>query len=191
MPGPSLIGDYLAVLSADLPERIVSELADGLEETYRHYLGQGLAQDAAAQAAIAEFGEPRVIVTAFTDASGGRNIAHRLLVLGPGVGMCWAIVLIIARAWDWPIPVAARVLFGAMLITVIGLLAIAAVGRHYRSVCRAAAAGCLGTAILDATMVGTVLVTAPAHVWAAGLAAALSAYRSSFALRNVRRALTG
>jgi len=78
MPGPSLIGDYLAVLSADLPERIVSELADGLEETYRHYLGQGLAQDAAARAAIAEFGEPRVIVTAFTDASGGRNIARRL-----------------------------------------------------------------------------------------------------------------
>jgi hypothetical protein len=53
-------------LSVDLPPRIVEELADGLEETYRHRLAEGLAEDAAARAAVAEFGEPPVIVAAFT-----------------------------------------------------------------------------------------------------------------------------
>ena len=123
MSGPGLIDGYLAELSADLPGRIVEELADGLDETYRRYLGQGLAQYAAARAAAAEFGEPQVVMAAFTDASRGRRTARRLLAAGPGVGACWAIVLITARAWQWPVPVVARVLFGIMLIAVIGLLA--------------------------------------------------------------------
>jgi hypothetical protein len=192
MPGPRLIGDYLAALSADLPPRIVEELADGLDETYRYYLGGGLAPEAAARTAVADFGEPWAIVTAFTHACSGRRTARRLLLVGPGVGMCWAIVLITARAWQWPFPMAARVLFGLALITVIGLLAAAAVGRHYRSVCRAAAAACVGTAVLDAAMACTVLVTAPALVWpVAAIAVALSAGRSGFALRNFPQALTG
>src|SRR5438067_12230486 len=116
MPGPRLIDGYLAELSADLPGRIVEELADGLDETYRRYLGQGLDPDAAARAAIAEFGEPQVVAAAFTEASRGRKTARRLLVTGPAVGMCWAIVLITGRAWTWPIPVVARVLVGVALI---------------------------------------------------------------------------
>jgi hypothetical protein len=191
MPGPSLISDYLAALSADLPPRIVEELADGLEETYRHHLTQGLAEDAAARAAVAEFGEPRVIVAAFTEASRGRKAARRLLAAGPGVGLCWAIVLITGRAWQWPVPPVARAVFGVALITVIGLLVTAAVARRYRPVCRAAAAGCAGTAILDAAVVGAVLVAAPALVWPAALAVALSAGRSGFALGNFRPALAG
>ena len=191
MPGPRLIDDYLAALSADLPGRIVEELADGLDETYSRHLGQGLHPDAAARAAVAEFGEPRVIVAAFTNASRGRKTARRLLAAGPAVGMCWAVVLITARAWIWPVPVVARVLFGVALITVIGLLVAAAFGRHYRLVCRAAAAACVGTAILDAVMTGTVLVIAPVLVWPVVVAVALSAGRSSFALRNAHHALTG
>ena len=191
MAGSSLISDYLAALSADLPPRIVEELADGLEETYRRCLSQVLPEDAAARAAVAEFGEPRAITAAFTDVSRSRKTARRLLAVGPGVGLCWAIVLITARAWQWPIPVVARVVFGVALITVIGLLVTAALGRRYRSVCRAAAAGCAGTAILDAAMVGTVLVAAPALVWPVALAVALSAGRSGFALGNFRHALTG
>ena len=73
MPGPRLIDDYLAALSADLPGRIVEELADGLDETYHRHLGQRDDPDAAARAAVAEFGEPRVIVAAFTAASRGRK----------------------------------------------------------------------------------------------------------------------
>jgi hypothetical protein len=105
--------------------------------------------------------------------------------------MCWAAVLISARAWRWPVPVVAPVLFGVALILVIGLLAAAALGRRYRLVCRAAAAACAGTVLLDAAMTGTVLVTAPALAWPAAVAVAASAGRSGFALRNVRQAMTG
>jgi hypothetical protein len=191
MSGPGLIDGYLAELSADLPARIVEELADGLDETCRRYLGRGLAQEAAARAAVAEFGEPRVIMAAFTDASRGRRTARRLLAVGPGVGTYWAIVLITARAWQWPVPMVARVLFGVLLIAVIGFLVAAALGRHYRPVCRAAAAGCVGTAIVDAAVTGAVLLTAPALAWPVAVAVALSAGRSTFALRNFHHALTG
>jgi hypothetical protein len=78
-----------------------------------------------------------------------------------------------------------------MLMAVVGFLAAAAVGRHYRPVCRAAAAGCIGTAIVDAVVTGTVLITAPALAWPIAVAVALSAGRSTFALRNFRHALTG
>lgn len=191
MSGPGLIDGYLAELSADLPARIVEELADGLDETYRRYLGRGLAQDSAARATVAEFGEPRVVMAAFTDASRARRTARRLLAVGPGVGTSWAIVLITARAWQWQVPVVARVLFGVTLIAVIGFLAAAALGRHYRPVCRAAAAGCVGTAIVDAAVTGTVLITAPTLAWPVAVAVALSAGRSTFALRNLRHGLTG
>ena len=191
MPRPRLIDDYLAALSADLPSRIVGELADGLDETYRRHLTQDLDPDTAARAAVAEFGEPRVIVAAFTDASRGRWTARRLLAAGPAAGICWAIVLITDRAWQWPVPIVARVLFGVALITVISLLAAAAFGRHYRRVCRVAAAACVGTAILDAVMASAVLVIAPVLVWPVAVAIAVSAGRSGFALRNVPHALTG
>jgi hypothetical protein len=191
MTRPSLIDDYLAALSAELPGRIVEELADGLDETYRRYRAQGLDPDPAARAAISEFGEPRVIVTAFTAASSGRRAARRLLAAGPAVGICWGVVLITARAWQWPVPIVARVLVGVALITVIGLLVVAAFGRQYRRVCRAAAAACVGTAVLDAVVASTVLVIAPVLVWPAAVAIAVSAGRSGFALRNVPHALTG
>ena len=100
-------------------------------------------------------------------------------------------MLITARAWQWPIPAAARFLFGVALITVIGLLAAAAFGRHYRWVCRAAATACVGTVILDVAMTGALLITVPALAWPVAGAVALSAGRSSFALRNVHHALTG
>ncbi len=191
MPGPHLIGDYLTALSADLPGRIVEELADGLEQTYSRHLGQGLDPDMAAQVAVAEFGEPRVIAAAFTAASRARRTARRLLAVGPAVGSCWAVALITARAWQWPVPATARVLFGVALITVIGLLAAAAFGRHYRWVCRAAATACVGTVILDVAMTGAVLITVPALAWPVAVAVALSVGRSSFALRNAHHALTG
>jgi hypothetical protein len=191
MPGPCLTDDYLAGLSAQLPGRIVEELADGLDETYHRYLGHGLDPAAAAQAAVAEFGEPRVIVAAFADASRGRRTARRLLAAGPAVGLCWAVVLITARAWQWPVPIAAPVLFGVALITVISLLATAALGCRHRWVCRAAATACVGTVILDVAMIGTVLVTVPAPAWPVAVAVVLSASRSGFAVRNVHHALTG
>lgn len=189
--GPGLIGDYLAELSAGLPGRIAEELADGFDETYQGYLGRGLAPEAAALAAVADFGEPRVIVAAFADASRGRKTARTLLAAGPAVGICWAIVLITGRAWTWPVPVAAPVLFAVALLTVIALVLAAAVGRQHRLVRRAAAAACAGTALLDATMICGVLIIAPVLAWPVALAVVLSAARSGFALQNIRHALAG
>ena len=93
--GPTrLIGDYLTDLSAQLPAPIVAELADGLDQTHQRHLGQGLSTDAAATAAVAEFGEPHVLIAAFTFASPARGAARRLLATGPLVGACWGTALI-------------------------------------------------------------------------------------------------
>ena len=45
---------------------MVKELADGLDETYQRHLGLGLAPQAAAEAAVAEFGDPQLIAAEFT-----------------------------------------------------------------------------------------------------------------------------
>ena len=106
MPQASLTTDYLTALSAQLPPTVVEELADGLGQTQQRYLSEGLTPDAAAGAAMAEFGEPQVIVAAFTRLSPARHAARRLLAAGPLVGGCWAAALITGRAWTWPVPAA-------------------------------------------------------------------------------------
>jgi hypothetical protein len=83
MPGPGLISDYLRELSAQLPGQVVEELADGLNDTCEHYLNDGLDPDAAASAALAEFGDPQVIIAAFTRLSSPQRAARRLLLTGP------------------------------------------------------------------------------------------------------------
>ena len=191
MAEPSLIGGYLAALSAHLPAPIVAELADGLDQTHQHYLARGLGADAAARAALAEFGEPQVIVAAFTRASPARRAARRLLATGPMVGACWGTALITSRAWTWPVPTTVRVLLGMTLITAIGLLAGAAVGRRYQSPGRAAAAGCIGITALDATMLITIMLAAPAVIWPIIMAAAASAARITFTARTLRSVLAG
>ncbi len=190
MPEPGLIKDYLVTLSAQLPAEIVEELADGLDQARQHHLGQGLGPDAAARAAVAEFGEPRVVVAAFARASPARRAARRLLATGPVAGAAWGAALIAGRAWNWPVPLPARVLFGAILITIISLLAAAAVGRRYRAVRRAGAAGCLGMAALDAAMLTAVLLAGPALIWPVILAATVSAARLTFTARTLRPVLT-
>jgi hypothetical protein len=185
-----LIGDYLAELSAQLPVPIVAELADGLDQTYRRYLDQGLSADDAATAALTEFGDPQVVLAAFTRASPARRAARRLLATGPLVGACWGIALILNRAWTWPVlPVGARILIGAALITVIGLLAAASFGRRYRSAVRAGAAGCLGITALDATMLAVILLAAPAVIWPIIVAMTASAARLTFTARSLRSVL--
>jgi hypothetical protein len=189
MAEPGLIRDYLAALSAELPATVVAELADGLQQTHQHYLGQGLDPDAAARAAVAEFGEPQVVVAAFTSTSSARRAARGLLAIGPVVGACWGAALVLNRAWAWPVPAGVRVLLGVALITVIGLLAAAAFGRRYRSAVRAAAVGCAGIAVLDATIAIAVTLAVPAVMWPVIVAAVASAVRISFATRGLRSIL--
>ena len=186
MPGTSLIGDYLAALSAQLPAPIVAELADGLDQTRLYYLEQGLDPEAAAGAALAEFGQPDVIVAAFTRLSPARRAARRLLATGPVVGACWGTALITSRAWTWPVPVIARILFGVVLITAIGLLTAAAFGSQYRSVGRAGTAGCAGITVVDAAMLATVTLASPVLIWPLILAIATSAARLTFTARTLR-----
>ncbi len=191
MPAPGLIPGYLTALSAQLPAPIVEELADGLDQTFQHYLNQGLDPDAAAGAALAEFGEPHVIVAAFARLSPARGAARRLLATGPVVGACWGTALITSQAWRWPVPETVRLLFGVALITVIGLLAAAALGSQYRSVSRAGAAGCVGMTALDATLLITVMFAIPAVAWPTILAVAASAARLTFTARTLRPVLAG
>jgi hypothetical protein len=191
MSQASLITDYLSVLSAQLPAPLVEELADGLDETHQHYLTQGLTPDAAAGAAVAEFGEPQIIVAAFTRLSPARHAARRLLAAGPVVGGCWAAALITGRAWTWPVPATGRLLFGVVLITVIGLLAAAAFGQRYLSARRAGAVACMGITVLDGVMLITVMLAIPVLIWPVILAAAASAARLTFSARALRVILTG
>jgi hypothetical protein len=88
MPESRLISGYLAALAAELPGQIVEELADGLDETCRHHRACGLGPGDAARAAVAEFGDPQVIVAGFTRVSPAWRTARTLLFTGPGVGAC-------------------------------------------------------------------------------------------------------
>ena len=106
-PDPDVIGGYLAELSAQLPAPIVAELADGLDQTHRRYLGPGLSADAAADAAVSEFGEaagchrPRSPAPRPCPPRRPQAPGHRPARRPP----CWGTALIIDRAWTWPVPV--------------------------------------------------------------------------------------
>jgi len=186
MPGPGLITSYLGALASRLPGSVVEELAGGLEDTYRRHLGLGLAPEAAAQAAVAEFGAPELIAAEFARAHPARLAARRLLAIGPLVGLCWVVALITGRAWTWPVPLAARIVPGVMLVAVVALLAVAARGIRYRPVGRAGTAGCVGTAALDTFMIIGVLAADPAARWAVAVAVTASAARLGLSARLLR-----
>ena len=190
MPGPSLISDYLRELSAQLPGQVVEELADGLNDTCEHYLNDGLDPDAAASAALTEFGDPQVIIAAFTRFSSPQRAARRLLLTGPVIGACWGAALITSRAWTWPVPNVARLLLGMTLLSVIGLLAAAAFGRQYRAVGRVGIAGCIGIAAIDTAMIITVAFVIPVLLWPVIPALAASALRLAYTTRTLRPILT-
>ena len=189
MPEPRLISSYLAILAAQLPASIVEELADGLTETHRCYLRQGLAPDLAARSAVAEFGEPQVIVAGFARVNPARRAARRLLGIGPAVGACWVAALLTSRSWAVPLP--ARMLAGATLAAVIAMLATSAVGKRYRLAARTGAAGFLGVITLDASLIASVALAGVPLTWVLTVAMAASAARICYAARALRPALAG
>jgi hypothetical protein len=189
MPEPCLIRSYLAVLAAQLPAPIVEELADGLTETHRSYLRQGLAPDRAAESAVAEFGEPRAIVAEFARVNPARRAARRMLGIGPVVGACWTVALITSRAGSWPVPLLARILIGLALVTIIGLLAAAALSTRYRLAARAGIAGCIGIATLDAVLITGAALADASLTWVMMGAMVASTARIAFAARSLVPAL--
>jgi len=189
MRGPSLISGYLDALASQLPGPVVEELAGGLEDAYRRHLGLGLAPEAAARAAVAEFGDPGLIAAEFARAHPARRAARRLLAAGPVVGACWAVALVTSRAWTWPVPVAAEIVPGLALVAVVALLAVASRTTRYQAASRAGAAGCIGTATLDGFMIIGVLAADPAARWAAAAAMTASAARLGLSVRLLRPVL--
>ena len=192
MPQASLTTDYLTALSAQLPPTVVEELADGLGQTQQRYLSEGLTPDAAAGAAMAEFGErghrgrlyPAEPGPARCAQAAGRRAAGRRVLGGsayhrPGLDL--------ASARRRPDPVWCS----AHRRDRLGLAA-AAFGRRYRSARRCAgAAGCAGITALDSIMLITVMVAIPVLIWPVILAAAASAARLTFSARALRAVLTG
>lgn len=187
MAEPRVIRDYLAALDIRLPADIVGELADGLDETYRHHLAAGLDQPSAARAALAEFGDADQIAAAFTRTAPARRAARALLGAGPVVGGCWAAALIAARAWTWPVPPLIPLMVAACLTIVIVLLVTAAFCDRYRTSRRAAGVALIGVVLVDVTLPGTLVVPGLLRGWLLLLAAGLSLARAVFAAGAWRR----
>jgi len=191
MSEPRLISGYLAILAAQLPAPIVEELADGLIETHRFYVRQGLSPDLAAKSAVAEFGKPEAIVAGFIRVNPARRAARRLLGLGPLVGACWAVALLTGGRGVWSVPLAARILVLMALAAVVGLLAAAALGSRYRRAARSGTAGFLGVIALDAVLITGVVFAGAPLTWVLAGAMAASAARISLAVRALRPAPAG
>jgi len=189
MADHDLIDDYLTRLARHLPADAVAELADGLAETYDRHRTGGRSGSAAATAAIAEFGEPDVVLAAFVRQAPGRRVALFLLGFGPVVGACWATLLISEHAWTWPVPAGLRLAFGLTLLAVVAALAYAATARTTYRRTRASAPGCLVLLLLDAGLLSTAVTTAPALHWPFVLAAAASLTRMTLTVRALPRLL--
>ena len=150
-------------------------------------LAEGLAPDLAARSAVAEFGEPELIVAGFARVNPARRAARTLLGLGPVVGACWVVALVTSRAWAVPLP--ARMLAGLTLAAVIALLATSALGTRYRLAARTGAAGFLGVIALDGSLLASVAIAGVPLTWVLAVAMAASAARLCYAARALRPAL--
>lgn len=188
MAGHTLIDTHLATLAQRLPARIVDELADGLVETYQHHRERGANPAEAANAAIAEFGEPDEIITAFTRQAPGRRAALELLATAPMFAVCWGASLIAGQAWTWPVPTAATVAFGLVLAGVVATLGAAVTTQNYRRT-RLAAAGMGALLVLDSAMLAAVLLAAPTLVWPMALAVPASLARIGLSLYRLPQVL--
>ncbi|MPZ81931.1 MAG: hypothetical protein GEV28_16680 [Actinophytocola sp.] len=165
MAGHALIEQHLVALARGLPSAVLDELADGLIETYEQHLARGLDPAAAAEAAVAEFGDAGQIVASFARQAPGRRTAVTLLATGPVFAACWGPSLLLGHAWRWPIPVAAIILFGLALLGVVATLAVAAGSRRDYHRTRLALPGGIGLVLVDIAMLVAVLFAAPALVW--------------------------
>jgi hypothetical protein len=184
-----VIDRYLAELSLRLPASIVTELSDGIEQTYLRYRSAGLPDEQSESAALREFGSADAVVASFVAASPARQTSRLLLATGPLVGMCWAVVLLAGRAWTWPVPVAGRAAFGIALAGVISALLVGVTSREYRPIGRAAAAACLGLIGLDVVLLSTVAAAADLRPPLLALAACASGGRLALVLHWLPRVL--
>jgi hypothetical protein len=183
MASHELIESYLGYLSRRLPAGAVEELSDGLAETYRHYLSLGTDPAVAARSAVADFGDPVIVVSAFTRQAPGRRAALMMLATGPVVGVCWGATLVAGHAWTWPVAAGMRYVFGLTLLSVVALLVVAGTSRASYARTRIAAVGGSGLVVLDLAVLVTVFVAAPALTWPMAAAVLASLARVMLTLR--------
>jgi hypothetical protein len=183
----ALIENYVAGLHRRLPAAVADEAAGGLIETYEHYLAAGAGERAAAQAAVAEFGDLGMVVSEFIRAAPGRRAARMMLATGPVAGGCWAAALVASRAWTWPVPGTVPLIAGAVLLLAVLALALAATSRDSYRRTRVTAAASPVILALDAAAVAAVLLAAPALTWTLGIAVAASLSRMAFTAWSLPR----
>lgn len=183
----ALIDDYLAGLRRRLPAPIAEEAAAGLLETYEHHLMSGAGDQEAARDALAEFGDLETVAGEFTRQAPGRRTARLLLATGPVAGLCWAAALISGRAWTWPVPAGARLVFGAVLLLAALALVAAATSRHSYRRTRLAMLASPVILALDTAAITAVLLTAPALTWTLGAAVTVSLGRIALNARMLPR----
>ncbi|NAS21028.1 hypothetical protein GT755_04920 [Herbidospora sp. NEAU-GS84] len=152
MAGHDLIDSQLRVLARRLPGPVVEELADGLTETYQAQLQRLGDPQAAALEAVAEFGDADSICAAFVRQAPSRAAGRALPATGPIVGAMWAIALVNAQAWTWPMPSTAALGGGAALTQTVSY--------HYKAVRLAAVSGAFGMVLVDVTVLTTATVMA-------------------------------
>ena len=104
------VADYLRTVGAHLPgplaarARITDELGDGLMEAVAAHQAQGYSPEEATAAAIAEFGDPRMVAAAFGPelaAVQARRVALGLLATGPLVGLAWIAAVAVNALPPW------------------------------------------------------------------------------------------
>jgi hypothetical protein len=152
-----LLEAWLAAVAARLPglprtrQAAVAELRDGLLEGFGAHQARGLAPVPAAQATLAEFGDPGQVADAFAPelaAAHARRVALTLARTGPLLGALWATALLASplstpllagagppSRWRWPPgPWAGLPFVGLVLLIGIpaAVLAVAATGRLSR-----------------------------------------------------------
>lgn len=175
------LDEYLAALAPELPAARLAEIADGLMETYEHFLDRGLDEPHAARAALDEFGDTRAVLTAFAEHGAPRRLARILLAGVPLLAVSWSVVLIAGHATAWPVPHAARWALAAItLATVAALLGAARTTRPKRAR-PAALTGCVGAILLDTIALTFFYAVMPAPCWPLLLAAPVTAMHLTYA----------
>ena len=108
--GRDAVADYLAAVTAQLTGppsarvAVTDELRDGLMEALETHQARGCSRKEATAAAIAEFGDPRMVAAAFGPelaAVQARRVALGLLVTGPLVGLAWITAVAVNTLPPW------------------------------------------------------------------------------------------
>lgn len=223
MTGAPAVNAYLRAVAASMPgprrarDDILAELRSGLLDATDAYRAAGLPAQAAAEAAITEFGDPRHVARGFRPhlaMTQARRTALALAATGPPVGLLWVaaalashITIRHAPPWQWPgapplSPAAFPAVGVAILLVVASTLAtIAATGKLTRwlpaspriATATAATAG-LGAAIADLAILAVLasqLTAAPGTLAPFPVAAATAASltRLTLARRAARNCL--